>query len=445
MSQQSPSENKQDRVTVGEILNHLWHVTKKNWGFKLLALLIAIALWAGLITQDPTLTREKIFTGVSVTVSGADTLKRNGFIVTSDLEDVLSGVQMKADVPQMQYQDATAANYNVRIDLSRIRETGTQRVRLSTTNSSTYGSVTEIVPESVEVTVEEYVTRYRIPVALQVIGEAPEGYYAATPNLDPPLVAVSGPKSLVDQIARAEAVLDLSTLPAREGLIRTTVPFTLLDSDGNVVESSLLEVTSESVLLDSVIVEQQLYPKRTLSLSGTGIITGTPADGYEVKSVTITPSVITVAGSSASLDLVDTIYPDASVSVAGAMASFTQQVKVRKTSEMSYISNDSVTVEVEIGPAITSRTLKNIRVSLTNVGSGLNAVLSTAQANVTITGPQLVVENLWNSSVTLTCDASGLTAGVYELPVSCTLSGDEDGECTVETDPAKVTVTLTQR
>ena len=450
MSQQTPStnnnNNKQDHVTVAEILRHIGQVCKKNWGFKLLALVIAIALWAGLITQDPTLTREKIFTDVSVTVSGADTLKRNGLIVTSNLTDALSNVQLKVDVPQMQYQSATGSSYNAKIDLSRIRETGTQTVRISTTNSTTYGNVTEVYPESVEVTVEEYVTRYRIPVSLNVTGTAPEGYYAPAANLDPPMVTVSGPKSLLDQIARAEAVLDLSTLPAREGTIRTTASsFTLLDVNGNAVESSLLEITSESVLVDTVIVEQELYPKRTVNLSATGLITGEPATGYEVKSVTVTPSVITVAGSSASLELVDALYPDGQVNVSGRTESFTQQLKVKKASEMAYISNDTVTVSVEIGPVTRSRTIDNVRVTLSNVGNGLNGTLNTRQASVTITGPQLVVESLWSSNITLTCDASGLTAGTYELPVSCKLTGDDDNQCTVEIDPSTITVTLKDR
>ncbi len=448
MSQQTPSNKNeaQDRVTVSEVFRHIGHVIMKNWGFKLLALVIAIALWAGLITQDPTLTREKLFTDVSVTVSGADTLKRNGLIVTSDLTDALSNVQLKVDVPQMQYQSATGSNYNAKVDLSRIRETGTQTVRISTTNSTTYGNVTEVYPESVEVTVEEYVTRFRIPVTLEVTGTAPDGYYAPTANLDPPMVTVSGPKSLVDQIVRAEAILDLSALPAREGIIRTTASsFSLLDSNGDPVESSLLEITSESVLVDTVIVEQELYPKRTVSLSATGIISGEPAEGYEVKSVTITPSVITVAGSSSSLELVDTLYPDGQVSVSGKTESFTQQLKVKKTGEMAYISNDTVTVSVEIGTVTRSRTIENVRVTLTNVGNGLNGAMSSRQASVTITGPQLVVESIWNSNVTLTCDASGLTAGTYELPITCKLTGDDDNKCTTEVTPATITVTLTER
>ena len=42
-------------------------------------------------------------------------------------------------------------------------------------------------------------------------------------------------------------------------------------------------MTSESVLLDSVIVEQTMYAMKTLELSQTGLIQGTPKEGYEIK------------------------------------------------------------------------------------------------------------------------------------------------------------------
>lgn len=131
--------------------------------------------------------------------------------------------------------------------------------------------------------VEEYITRFRIPVSVQTVGSAPEGYYAGAATLDPPTVTISGPKSMVDKIVRAEVVLELNNLPQREGTIRKALAYTLLDENNNAIESDLLEVTSESVLLDSVIVEQTMYAMKTLELSQTGLIQGTPKEGYEIK------------------------------------------------------------------------------------------------------------------------------------------------------------------
>ena len=205
-----PQKKRDPRLTM--LLDGLKRIFIHNWPTKLLALLLAIILWGGLITQYPTLTREKHFSSVSVSVSGEESVKRNGFIVTSDLTSLLGDVSLTADVPQMQYANAKATNYNVRIDLSRISSAGEQEIRILSTNSSTYGTVSSIQPSTVTIDVEEYITRFRIPVSVQTVGSAPEGYYAGAATLDPPTVTISGPKSMVDKIVRAEVVLELNNL-----------------------------------------------------------------------------------------------------------------------------------------------------------------------------------------------------------------------------------------
>lgn len=63
-----PQKKRDPRLTM--LLDGLKRIFIHNWPTKLLALLLAIILWGGLITQDPTLTREKHFSSVSVSVSG---------------------------------------------------------------------------------------------------------------------------------------------------------------------------------------------------------------------------------------------------------------------------------------------------------------------------------------------------------------------------------------
>ena len=104
-----------------------------------------------------------------------------------------------------------------------------------------------------------------------------------------------------------------------------------------------------------------------------------------------------------------------------------------------------MTVAVEIGPVISSRTIDGLRVDLTGVGNGLNATLAVGQAAVTITGPQLFVDALRPYHLTLSCDASGLTAGTYDLPVICQVSAEGGESYTIEVSPATVQVTLKER
>ena len=441
MSNPSPKKENGFKALCLKLLKSL----SRNGATKLLALLLALLLWAGLITQDPSLTRERTFSDVNVTVSGSESLLRNGFIVTSDLEEVLGNVTLRVAIPQMQYQNAQATNYNARIDLSRISEAGEQSVRITTSSSNTYGSVLDVSPSEVTITVEEYITRYRIPVRLSSVGSAPNGYYASTPSADPPMVAVSGPRSLVDQIVCAEATIELTQIPAREGVNRMAIPFHLLNAAGELIESDLLEITSESVLLDSVVIEQQLYSLKTIPLSDTGLLRGTPGRGYEIKSVTVTPDIITVAGSANVLAELDALYPEDYVDVTGLTESFNKRLRLRDPGGLNYTSANAITVAVEIGPVIQSSTFTNLSISCRNVEGGFAAALEIPAASVTVSGPQLWLEQLKKSSISLICDASGLSEGEYQLPIICTIADSEDQPYSVEVTPDFINVTISTK
>ena len=411
-----PQKKRDPRLTM--LLDGLKRIFIHNWPTKLLALLLAIILWGGLITQDPTLTREKHFSSVSVSVSGEESVKRNGFIVTSDLTSLLG-------------------------DLSRISAAGKQEIRILSTNSSTYGTVSSIQPSTVTIDVEEYITRFRIPVSVQTVGSAPEGYYAGAATLDPPTVTISGPKSMVDKIVRAEVVLELNNLPQREGTIRKALAYTLLDENNNAIESDLLEVTSESVLLDSVIVEQTMYAMKTLELSQTGLIQGTPKEGYEIKKISMTPENITVAGWSSEMAEIDALFTDATIDVSGLSDSVKQRVRLSSVPELKYVSATYVNVTIEIGPVLKSKSFTNLPIQIEGLEAGYNASMSRVNASVMITAPQNWLNALQSRDIRLVCDASGLAPGTYSLPVLCRIDADEDEEISVEVVPGNVSVTIT--
>lgn len=428
-----------------KILRRIKSILFENWGTKLLAILIAVALWAGLITQDPDLTREKQFNDVTVSVMGADSLRRNGYIVLEDTAEVLSDVDVRVSVPQGQYTTVQASNYSIRVDLSRITSAGEQEVKILSSNSAAYGTVTEINPPTVTLTVDEYVTRYRIPVTVVTEGEAPEGFYAAEPSTDPPMIAVSGPKTLVERIVSAQVVVDQTTLPAREGTQRRALTFTLVDENGQAIESSLLQVTSESVLLDTIIVEQTVYTLRTVELANLGLVTGQPAEGYEIRGVYVTPASITVAGRASALEDISLLYADGSVNVSGLTESVNKSIKVRQSSALKYISTDSVTVAVEIGPVITTRAYET-RVELNGLAATLREAGGIRTATVYITGAQPWLETLESSDLSLVCDLSVIAEpGTYVLPLTCTVKDNEGQSYTYEINPASVVVTVLER
>ena len=333
------------------MLRGLKHILLHNGWLKAIAVLISVVLWAGLISQDETLTRDKTFQNVNVSVTGADTLRNNGYIVVSDLNEILNDVSIVAAVPQKQYENAEASTYNVRLDLSRINGTGEQEVKLLSTNSPTYGKVVSTNPSSIIVDVEDYIVRQRIPVSANPEGSIPEYWYMTPLTVDPTVIAVSGPRSLAQTISRAKADIDLNAIEWKEGPFGESSEIKLYNRNGEEVSSSLLGITDSSVPIDSVLIESTLLPKKTFETSELIQMNGKVARGYEIKELKVSPENISIAARQEVLDqLTELPLEQRTVNVKNLNETTAFQLKVQKPSEDAIISNDTVTVTVVIEP-----------------------------------------------------------------------------------------------
>ena len=334
------------------------HVVLHNGWLKLLALLISLVLWAGLISQDNSLTRDKTWQNVNVSINGADTLKRNGFIVVSDLDEMLSNVSVTAAVPQRQYDSADVSTYNMRVDLTRINGTGRQELKLLSTSSNTYGKVTNTNPSTVTVDVEEYSVRQRIPVQVDVADEDGEyrngwyrDWYMSSPGVDPMLIAVNGPRPLVQSISRAKVSLDPDNIEWAEGTMQTTGEIKLYSLAGEPVSSPLLGVTTESIQIDTVLIEYSILPTKSFDISSLIETQGEVKEGYKVSSVRFSPETIRVAARNEVLEQMEELAFDRVINLDGLEETTLFQIRVPKPSDDAVLSNETVTVTVEVEKA----------------------------------------------------------------------------------------------
>ncbi len=440
-SEPKPAQKGVVKGFIRSLPRRVWHTLSHNWPWKLLCLLLAVGLWAGLISQDPTLTRERVFTDVEVSFSGAETLQNNGFIVLTDYQTDPISVRLRAAVPQRVYSSVQASNYNPRVDLSKITSTGVQSLRVVTTSTTSYGAVTDVSPAEIELVVDEYISNYRIPVSVNRIGSWPEGFYGTVTTVSPSTVTISGPRSLVEQVARVRVDFDVSQLPASAGIVSTGVPYVLCDANGNELRSSLLRATSGETLLRSITVDQELCPTKELQLSEYGLITGKPADGYEVKSVTATPTSVLAAGDETGLAALESLFADQPIDVSGADATFTRELPLRKPAEIDYLSTDTVTVLVEIGPIIESKSFDSLALTFRGA-EDRKIACDIGHVSVTLTGPTNTLRSIKAVSVRPYIDVGALTADGYELPIELELDSVDSDQITYVISPDKASFTL---
>ncbi len=335
----------------GESLwRHLWKAVTYQWGWKLLCLVIAIALWGIVVDMDDNITRDITLHNVNVTVANKSILEQRGLIVTDGLDD-LKDVSIRVSVPMKYYQTVDSTTFTVRLDLSKIYSSGEQEVKL-TAMTSTYGEVKEIMEPSVTVTVDELLTRNRVQVSSMPIyeNEAPQGYYCGDLVCETTTVNVKGPQSVVSRITRCR--IHYTYPEDLEGYYVDTAacPFDFFDASGEQLDSTDLTVTADGWTVDTITVTRSYYPQSVLLLSDVGVVQGTPAEGYEIKSITFDPSQVIVAAEDISLLSDGLAFLAGTVDVEGLNSSVTKVVNISRPEGYVRLSTDVVHVTVEIGP-----------------------------------------------------------------------------------------------
>lgn len=414
-------------------------ILSSNWFLRIFSVLIAVFLWGVLIASDGTLLREKIFQDVEVTVTGADTLRTRGFIVLDDVASLIPTVRMRVEVPQANYSRATGSSYNPRIDLTRIRAAGTQEVEVTT--STSYGRVLEVVPASVTVNVDEYALRERIPVVVETTGALADGLWADTSRSDPSYVAIGGPQTLVSKVTRAVATLDLATLTKSPKTQRNAVAIELQDADGNVIDSPLIEITNQSVIIDSITIETDVYPCADLPVDVSTAITGDPATGYQVDSVVASPASVRVAGDAAVLETLTSAIAAGQLSVEDASETVTGAVQLHRMPDLQYVSVSEVLITADIVEQQRERTFKNVAITVQGAADDRTVLLDVTRTTVQLTGGYSFIQTVTAEDVQLYVDVSGLAPGQYELPVQCRIDNAPAFSCALANTSVAVTIT----
>ena len=402
-----------------------------------LSLLTAVVFWSILVASDGTLTREKTFQNVAVSVTGESTLKSRGYIVMDDLDSLISGVKLTVEVTQSNYSRVSGTSYNPHIDLTQVTGEGENVLNVAF-SSQLYGPVVSCEPSSVRVNVERYITR-RVPVVLETSGGLP-GYYLDSAKTDPTMLSVSGPQSLVSQVARAVASIDVSLLSGERRSDRNSVQIRLQDAAGNTVESDLIEITNQTVLTDTVVVETELVPMREVPLEVESLVTGEPAEGYELLEVTVSQESLLIAAADEVLDAITVLTTDQPLSIEGATQDVTGTVRLRRPTGIENTVPYDVTVTARIGETTAQRTLRQVQVEVDGLDDSLRASLSREKQTVQLTGPYTFINGLSQSDVRLFVDVNGLGEGTHVVPVQISIDNAPEFACALSSPEITVTI-----
>jgi YbbR domain-containing protein len=222
----------------------------------------------------------------------------------------------------------------------------------------------------------------------------------------PESVRVSGPASLVERVATVAAQADVT---GRREDIDTTVSLTALDSDGRLVPGLSLDPASARV----VTTVHQLVGYRLVAVIP--IIQGQVEPGYQVSSITVSPTLVTVfSPDPEAVDALPGFVETDSVNLTGARDDIEQTVGVLLPEGIFLAGNQSVIVQIQVAPI---ETTINVRrpIEIDGLAPGLFAQSSPVTASVILKGPLPVLDKLLYEDVRVVVNVEGLGAGSYQL------------------------------
>ncbi len=245
---------------------------------------------------------------------------------------------------------------------------------------------------------------------LTIVGQAAAGLTRGEAIVAPTHVVVSGPDTLVHQVAAVTAKLDIS---GAQNNVTRTVPVFPVSEDGHIVPGVKC---SPSTITVTVPIEN---PVHAVKLVATTV--GTPGQNYVVSGISVQPSQVDVQGKSSVVDALTSIALPP-IPVDKLTKTQTVRVAVPIPFVGAHLSRPMVNVTVTISPKATV-TLQGIPISLVGKTQGIAYTLKgSTTASVTVSGPAQLVSTLQAQDIQAYLDVSQVAAGASRtLPIQISL------------------------
>jgi len=391
-----------------------------NWPLKLGAIALATLLYGGLVVSQNT----DAFPG---TVQIRPINPPANAIVPPNLGAV-NGIRYVAP-PDLGLR-IDSSSFRATVDLADVVPTGDPvTLDISVEAVDDRVQVLDFEPKRITVTIDQLDTK-TVPVRVE-LGVVPSGLDVGEPVIDAETVTVSGPKSIVATVTEAQAPINIDATGID---VDELVNLVAIDKAGNELGvDSRVEINPPQVRVQV----QVFTDRRSKTLPVTPNVVGTPAAGFEVASVEVDPSVVSVQGDAndlASLDRADT----EPISISGASSEVTQDVGFALPSGVQALGVTTVQVTVKLRPITATRTFE---AGLVVVGARSDLVysLSTDHVLVTIGGSIAELDRLSGTNIVLNLDVSGLEPGTHDVNATANLT---TGLTLISASPNPIKVTV---
>ena len=370
-----------------------------NRGLASLSVVLAFGLWIFVTdTQNPTQTRvlpidipvQPINVPDDVAIASSISPVRLRITVADDVFDSLTAGDFEADVD---LEGLTVGSYELPVNVRALTSRGGLRID-------------EPLPETVTVDLAQLIGK-SVPVEIEVTGTPAPGFRISPVVPASDTVLVTGPQAEVDSVTKVTGTIDVT---ARTSSVDQAVRLTPRNDRGFLVQRVSLEPSITGVTIE---IEQERFSR---SVAVSVVTEGDPAIGYNVVSVSVDPTTVTVRGTESFITGTDSIDTEP-VDISGADKTVVRSIPLSIPSGAEVTGGAPiVTVTVTIGPA-TSEFNFAVPITPANLGPNVRIVGGLPPVAVKLIGPFPILSQVSPTDISATVNLAGLGPGTYTVKV----------------------------
>lgn len=380
-----------------------------------LSVFAAVLIWC-FYTTTYGAKETRTFTGVEVTYAGETAMRESlGLVLTYEDTDTVS---VTVTGPRRYIANLTSADLAASIDLSKITRTGDKSLSYTLVYPSNVDSsamtVTRKSPEYVSLTVSKLSTK-QILVKGEFVGTTEEGYVVdKVLSFEPSAITVTGPEEELALIDCAFVTIDREDVKSSFTAEST---FVLRNADGEALEFDDVQCDAETVSAGLTI-----NMMKEVALDVTLVDGGGATAANVVK--TIEPSSILLAGDSATLAGVNTIYLG-TIDLADYQTYPDTEYTItlpNDTDNLSGVTTATVSLDFT-GLSTASFTVYNLE--YINCPEGYSAAIMTLGIPVTIRAPEETLSQITANNLRAVADLTDITV-TSKAPTTIYVDGFTD-------------------
>ena len=314
----------------------------------------------------------------------------------------LGSAEIKVRGSRQRLMNLNENSFTAYVDLSGLSE-GPHSVEILV-EAPPFVKVVEVSPSRISVFLDK-VVRVERNIRIEFIGSPKEGYVIEEPEINPDKITVEGPSKKIEAIRDVSVVVDITNIDSDVSI--SSIP-RVKDALGNEIEG--ISITPSIVYI--TIKVKSILSSKVVPITP-NFVGSVPSD-YGIKSIVVSPSVITILGNINKLkDISFVETKEINITNLTSSKNITTEVIVPEGVEIK--GSKSVTVQIVIERKIKKEF--DVDISLEGKNENFNYILDIKTVTVEVFGFESIVKSIKKEDFLAQINVEGIGIGEYEVEV----------------------------